>query len=638
MELLGSGLGKVFQLSYALAGSNYLAALVLFTLFTKLMLLPLGIWTQRNGVKMVKMQPQLNEIKLNYYGDKDAIAQETMALYKKEKYSALAGTVPLAAQIVVLLGILEAVKKPQLAGLSYEAMELGGISFARIPCEAGGIFWVLPVLAGLSALLLGLAQNRMNPLQAEQANAGKYGTMAVSVGVSLILGAYVPIAVGAYWIASNVLSVFQQALLNKLIDPKRYIDYQRLADSRERLASLEKLGLAQNKEKRREYAKKEKRDYKRFFSVVNKHLVFYSEKNGYYKYFESVIAYILANSSLTIHYVTSDPNDQVFQMEKENSRIRGYYIGEKKLITLFMKMDADMVVMTMPDLECFHYKRSYVRKDIEYVYMFHSVNSTHMSLRQGALDHYDTLLCVGDFVVPEIRRQEEMHSLPPKKLVLCGYGLIERLKESYDAMEKDSSMAKKLLIAPSWQEGNLLDTCLPSLLDGLLGRGWEITVRPHPEYMKRYQARMDAMIQRYQAYEGGDLFFETDFTSNASIFQAGILMTDWSGIAFEYAFVTGKPVVFIDTPPKIYNPEYEKIGIPAVEVVLRDQVGIRLDPKDLSGINEKLLELFKRQDDYKENSQRLREKYIANFGHSGEAGGSYMIQSIKEKIRTKKKA
>ena len=115
-------------------------------------------------------------------------------------------------------------------------------------------------------------------------------------------------------------------------------------------------------------------------------------------------------------------------------------------------------------------------------------------------------------------------------------------------------------------------------------------------------------------------------------------MTDWSGIAFEYAFVTGKPVVFIDTPPKIYNPEYEKIGIAAVEVVLRDQVGIRLDPKNLSGINEKLLELLKRQDDYQENSQRLREKYIANFGHSGEAGGSYMIQSIREKIRAKKTA
>lgn len=84
MEILGSVLGKVFQLSYALADSNYLAALALFTLFTKLLLLPLGIWTQRNGVKMVKMQPQLNEIKLNYYGDQDAIAQETMALYKNK--------------------------------------------------------------------------------------------------------------------------------------------------------------------------------------------------------------------------------------------------------------------------------------------------------------------------------------------------------------------------------------------------------------------------------------------------------------------------------------------------------------------------------------------------------------------------
>ena len=53
-----------------------------------------------------------------------------------------------------------------------------------------------------------------------------------------------------------------------------------------------------------------------------------------------------------------------------------------------MKMDADMVVMTCPDLDNFHLKRSYVRKDIEYVYMFHYPLSTHMVLGSHALDHY----------------------------------------------------------------------------------------------------------------------------------------------------------------------------------------------------------------------------------------------------------
>ena len=134
-------------------------------------------------------------------------------------------------------------------------------------------------------------------------------------------------------------------------------------------------------------------DYKRFFSVANKHIVFYSENNGFYKYFEKVIDYLLAHSNLTIHYITSDPDDSIFEKAEKDSRIRGYYIGQKRLITLMMKMDADMVVMTMPDLENYHIKRSYVRKDAEYVYMFHYPLSTHMVLHTGALDHYDTILC-----------------------------------------------------------------------------------------------------------------------------------------------------------------------------------------------------------------------------------------------------
>ena len=70
-----------------------------------------------------------------------------------------------------------------------------------------------------------------------------------------------------------------------------------------------------------------------------------------------------------------------------------------------MKMDAHMVIMTMPDIENYHYKRSYVNKDTEYVYVFHYPLSTHMVLHTGALDHYDTILCVGDFQFAEIRKQ-----------------------------------------------------------------------------------------------------------------------------------------------------------------------------------------------------------------------------------------
>ena len=145
------------------------------------------------------------------------------------------------------------------------------------------------------------------------------------------------------------------------------------------------------------------------------------------------IQYLLSHSNVIIHYITSDPNDAIFQKAKEQSRIKPYYIGEKRLITLMMKMDADMVVMTMPDLENYHIKRSYIRKDIEYVYVYHGVTNSNMVARKGCFDHYDTILCVGPHQVREIRETEEMYHLPAKRLVECGYPLIEKAALKYAA-------------------------------------------------------------------------------------------------------------------------------------------------------------------------------------------------------------
>lgn len=628
--------GHVLAFCYHRVINNYIGTLLLFTFISKIVLLPISLWTQKNSIKMVKMQPKLNQIQINFFGDKDKIADETAELYKKENYNPFAGVVPLIIQIIILLGIIEVVKHPEYARLTNMEMTVGQVHFYNYPYMAGGMYWCVPFLAGISALVLSLAQNRMNPLQSKQSFSGQVGTTLFSVGISLALGAFVPLGVGFYWIYSNLFTIIQQFLLNRIIDPHKYVDHDELQKNREQLEALKKIGGKKKRFLGNPYAVRERADFKRFFSVANKHIVFYSENNGFYKYFEKVIEYLLEHSNLIIHYITSDPEDGIFERAEKNDRIRGYYIGEKRLITLMMKMDADMVVMTMSDLENYHIKRSYVRKDIEYVYMFHYPLSTHMVLHTGALDHYDTILCVGEFQFAEIRKQEEIYHLPEKKLLLCGYGQLEKLQEAYDRTEEEIHKSRKILIAPSWQEGNILDSCIDSLLSELLGRGSEIVVRPHPEYIKRYRERMDMIVSRYHDYYGEDLSFELDFTTDRSIFDSDVVITDWSGTAYEFAFVTGKPPVFVDTPMKVNNPDYVNLGIEPLEISLRNQVGIRLDPEHLEGTYGKLQKLFEEQKNYKRQNLELRERYIANYGKSGEAGGRYIISSLKEKAQKRK--
>ena len=615
-NILSLFMGWLMKEIYYIVG-NYIIAIVLFTLLTKAILLPISLWTHQNSLRMVALMPELNRLRIKYYGDKDTIAEETQKLYKHAHYYPLAGTIPMFIQLLLLIGVIGAVRE-----LLTETESMLSV----YPAHMGGITLLLPVAAGCSALALGLAQNYLNPLQREQTKFNQWMTNGLSIAISLALGAFVPIGVGLYWIASNLLTIVQQIVLNLFMRPERYVDYANLRESQRELAKMDSLSIHESGEDKR----REKEDYKRFFSIANKHLVFYSEKSGFYKYFQDVIEYLLAHSNITIHYVTSDPNDQIFELSKKQSRIKPYYIGERKLITLMMKMDAGMVVMTVPDLDKYYLKRSYMRKDIEYVYMFHAPLSFIMTISDGALDHYDTIFCTGIHQVKEIRESEKLYNLPKKKIVECGYGVIDNMAAHYqkNIAAYRNHKRKRILVAPSWQPDNILDSCLECLISSVAKEDWEVIIRPHPEYIKRYPGRMKEIQERLTSYWGRNLILETDFSSNETVYSADVLISDWSWIPYEFSLATLKPVIFINTKMKEANPNWNKIPLTPLNLSLRNEIGISVEKDQVKDIAEKIDMLLEGQTAYQDKILKIREKYLFNFGESGRAGGSYILKRV----------
>ena len=108
---LGYVLGPVMRFCYNIM-TNYGWAIILFTLFSKIVLLPVSVWVQKNSIKMVKMQPAVNRIKIDRFGDKEAIAEEQSKLYKKEKYNAFSSLIPMLIQIILLIGLVEVINHP----------------------------------------------------------------------------------------------------------------------------------------------------------------------------------------------------------------------------------------------------------------------------------------------------------------------------------------------------------------------------------------------------------------------------------------------------------------------------------------------------------------------------------------------
>jgi len=680
-DLIGTPLGYILFWCYTFA-AGYGTAILLFTLLTKIILFPLSVIAQRNSIKMVHMAPELDDIKRYNSGNGELIAQEIRELYKKEKYSTIAGVVPLLVQIPIILGLINVIYNPLqhllhlnaqvISDLTARAAELLGKggqdlgytgqilvleeirkipeAFSDIPGAASAVeaatslnmdFFglnlsatpsiadmtvIIPILSGLSALALCLVQNKYNVLQ-EYANfLSKWGMTIFLVAFSAYFAAVLPGGLGLYWITGNLLSIPVLGVCNLIYNPKKYIDHEAM-EQMHRESPEEK---AEKRARAKKLSERSKKDQKRFFAAENKReLVFYSEANGFYKYFKGYIEYILAHSDIVVHYVTSDPNDKIF--DADEPRIKAYFIGDRDLVSLFMKMDADVFVMTTPDLEKYHLKRSLVRKDVEYIYTDHGMSSYHLQFREGAFDHYDTILVCGPNNISETRQTEYVYKLPQKMLVKTGFALLDELLLRAKALGEKENARRKILIAPSWQRDNLLDFCLAELVDGLSEKDWDIVIRPHPEFVKRFPNKVNRIKESLAGRIGKDIILETDFSSSESIYTADVIVTDWSSIAQEYSYTTKKPSVFVNTPMKVANPNYEWIPAVPLDISLREEIGVSLEVSELDSIGQICEKMILEKDEWKDRITNVVEQHVYNIGDGARNGAVYIIGRIKYK-------
>lgn len=620
---------------YDIVGS-YGPAIILFTLVSKILILPATIWTYFNSVKMVRIQPQVNMLKAEYYGQNDIITEKQAELQKKAGCHPLLSTVPLMIQLFLLMGVVEVIKGG-IAGGTLD-MTFGSVNLGQIPREYGvSLVWV-PLVAGLASMILCLVQDKFDILQSEQSIANKIFTMVISVGLSLYLGFFVYIGTVMYWVASNFFAVLQLFIMNAVVRPRRFIDYDAMEKSKAELAAVRGAGRKKGESFWSAQRRRERSDYKKFFKVVNKHLVFYSESNGFYKYFKGYIEYILEHTRLTIHYITSDPEDGIFELAAAESRIRPYYIGENRLITLMMKMDADIVVMTMPDLETFHIKRSYVRKDIEYIFVQHGMGSNNLTFRRGATDHFDTVFCAGEHQYDEEIEAQKVYGLAPRNILKIGYPLIDEMKESYERKVASGQIGTNerpmILIAPSWQKDNIIDLCLDELLSSLKDGNYDIIVRPHPQEVRLKKEKIEGLVQKYK--DVPNVTVQTDFTSNNPVMEADLVITDWSDIACEFAFTTFKPVLYINTPMKVMNPDWNDLTVEPINIYLRDKIGLNLDPDRMDEVLRTVGVLFDHKEEYEKQIRDIYGRFVYNHGCAAEAGAKYIIDSLKAKIAQRK--
>jgi YidC/Oxa1 family membrane protein insertase len=679
--ILGTPLGFVIYFAYLIFGS-YGFAIVVFAIIVKIPMFPVMLMAHKNSIRLLQLQPALSLIKQRYAGDKDSLNEAQHELFNKEKYSPLVGIVPLFIQLILIMGmlqvmyhplqhmlrlepvvidsllqalrgiynteggfaeqllVLEAFQRPENRPLFYSALTgfqdgeriyhqiLGtelhflGLNLGTSPSFVNpSPELVIILLSGIAALSFCLVQNTISPGALSQSRYTNLGLTIFTVGLSLYFAFALPVGVGLYWTVGNFAAIGVVLFLNLLYPPKK-LAAEALAHLQITRKMAEQLQI--DKQLKKELRDREKADTARFRNA-KKQVVFYAISGGQYKFYKTIIDYLTEHSDLVIHYLTNDPKDALFN--SHHSQVVPYYASQQKTIGLMLKLDTDIMVTTVPDLQSFHMKRSIVRDDIEYIHTFHSLASTHLIYREKAFDRFDTILCVGPHQVTEIRKREVIAKLPRKKLVKAGYGLYDQLVMSYESARKHENEKVRILIAPSWQTDNILDICIDPMLESLAGQGYEIIVRPHPQYVRLFPERIKSLKERFSKIDKA-IYFELDNLSNESIFTSDLLVTDWSNIGFEFAYCTLKPSIFINTPMKVMNPNYKQYDLEPLDISLRNKVGVLLDVENAGELNETVKRLLQQKDSYKNQIGELVQQYIYHPGKNGEAGGVYILRQL----------
>lgn len=378
------------------------------------------------------------------------------------------------------------------------------------------------------------------------------------------------------------------------------------------------------------------REYRRFRKLPrdSRAIVFYSESRQDWHHFEPIIAHVTGEHGRTVCYLSSDAGDP--GLARRDERLLGFFLRKGLLRTaLFQVCEADVFVLTMMDLGNFELRRSL--NPVHYVYLFHSLGSTHMADHANSYDHYDTILCAGPHHLREIRRREELEKLPAKRLVEHGYARLEQLlAERTAGPVRAASGPATLLIAPTWGEQSLLNVCGERLIEILLAAGHRVILRPHYMTGRTSPELIAGLLRRFAShprFEYVDRMGETE-----SLYRSDLLVCDWSAMAIEWGLGLEKPALFIDVPARVRNPEWRALGLEPLEASIRTEIGALVEPARLDeapGLIDKLLADPER---FRAKAASLRAQSVFNLGRSAEVAAAEIVRLADERARERKQA
>ena len=348
-------------------------------------------------------------------------------------------------------------------------------------------------------------------------------------------------------------------------------------------------------------------------------LVFYSEGKQYWNTFRPTIE-ALDKLNIKLTYLTSDENDAGLHYESPN--MTSQFIGTgNKAYTFLNMLEADVCVMTTPGLDVLQIRRSKGVK--HYAHIIHAPTDAGI-YKLFSFDYYDSVLCSGEHQIKSIRFLEALRNTEPKLLLKTGCPYMDVLGHKR-ANSKNISVNEKnrILIAPTWGINGSLQRFGIKLIKPLLEAGYQVLIRPHPQSYMVEKEIIESIKSELKEYS--NLSWDSNADGFMALSNTDLMISDLSGVVFDYAFIFEKPVISIKSELNLLGTEANDLPYDVWELGILNQVGQCIEADEIETLP-KLIAKLLADNNQAGHLSSLRDQHIYNYMTSGEVAAKQLLK------------
>ena len=342
---------------------------------------------------------------------------------------------------------------------------------------------------------------------------------------------------------------------------------------------------------------------------VEQPFVIYNEGKQYWNVFKPVLDEFEKHKTGLL-YLTSSQDDPVF--DTSWNFIKPEYIGEgNRAFARLNMLRAGVCLMTTPGLDVYQLKRSKMVK--HYAHILHAPSDATM-YRLFGFDYFDSVLLTGDYQAEDIKTLERQRNIPEKKLITVGCSYLDVYAEKIKNIPSEENHPFTVLVSPSWGPSAILTRYGEKLLDPLSVSGWRIIIRPHPQSKKSESEMLEHLQARYKDKSNIEWDFERE--NIYSLNKADIMISDFSGIIFDYMFLRDKPVLYVSQDFDLRPYDADDLDHELWQFKTVKEAGIELREEDF----QRITEVIKNAGDSENLKQARKRARETAWQYPGEAG------------------